>query len=57
MTPETFKKLQARVLDHYNNNVNKVYVFDGYSGANPASRKKVSILLLYDSWFNSIFTH
>jgi ATP-dependent phosphoenolpyruvate carboxykinase len=49
MTPETFKKLQARVLDHYNNNVNKVYVFDGYSGANPASRKKVSILLLYDS--------
>ena len=43
MKPETFAKLKAKVSEQFSNNADKIYVFDGYSGANPESRKKVNM--------------
>jgi len=44
MKMETYKKLNKVVLDHFNNKVEKIYVFDGYCGTNPATRKKVRFI-------------
>lgn len=41
---KTFKDLNKLAVDHYNENADKIYVFDGYCGANPASRKKVRFI-------------
>ncbi|CAM9462688.1 unnamed protein product [Chrysoparadoxa australica] len=41
---EKFKEIYGLAIDHYNTNVDQVYVFDGFCGANPASRKKVRII-------------
>jgi len=38
---EVFDSLYGKAVSHYNANADKMYVFDGYCGANPASRKKV----------------
>jgi phosphoenolpyruvate carboxykinase (ATP) len=40
MEPKTFDKLYAKVVDHYNTNAKKMYVFDGYCGANLKTQKK-----------------
>jgi len=39
-TPEVFKDLYDKAVAHFNTR-ETAYVFDGYCGANPASRKKV----------------
>lgn len=41
---KTFDVLYDKVIDHYNSAATKMYVFDGYCGANPASRKKVRFI-------------
>ncbi|KAF4038362.1 Phosphoenolpyruvate carboxykinase [Phytophthora infestans] len=41
--PEVFDELYETVSEHYDQ-AEKVYVFDGYAGANPASRKKVRFI-------------
>mmetsp|Transcript_11936 Transcript_11936/g.18045 ORF Transcript_11936/g.18045 Transcript_11936/m.18045 type:complete len:554 (+) Transcript_11936:78-1739(+) len=41
MKPEVYKRLHKEVTSHFSNNAKNIYVFDGYCGANPASRKKV----------------
>ncbi|EQC38163.1 phosphoenolpyruvate carboxykinase [ATP] [Saprolegnia diclina VS20] len=43
MKPEVFDELHDVVKQHYNA-AEKVYVFDGYCGANPNSRKRVRII-------------
>ncbi|KAF1327824.1 Phosphoenolpyruvate carboxykinase, partial [Globisporangium splendens] len=43
ITPEVFDALYDKVTNHYGT-AEKVYVFDGYAGANPNSRKKVRII-------------
>lgn len=40
---EVFEELYKKCVAHYNT-LDKAYVFDGYCGANPASRKKVRFL-------------
>jgi len=40
----TFDVLYDKVIDHYSSSADKMYVFDGYCGANPASRKKVRFI-------------
>ena len=40
ITSEVFDDLYKLATDHYNK-AEKAYVFDGYCGANPATRKKV----------------
>ena len=40
---EVFDKLHHKVLDHYTN-VESPFVFDGFCGANPATRKKVRVV-------------
>jgi ATP-dependent phosphoenolpyruvate carboxykinase len=41
---EVFDVLYEKVTSHYSSNAEKMYVFDGYCGANPASRKKVRFI-------------
>lgn len=41
---EVFNVLYDKVTNHYSTNADKMYVFDGYCGANPASRKKVRFI-------------
>jgi ATP-dependent phosphoenolpyruvate carboxykinase len=55
MKVETFKKLNEKVVKHFNN-AKKIYVFDGYSGANPASRKKVRFVTEY-AWQHHFVTN
>lgn len=43
MTPQVYNKLYNKVIDHLKK-AKKLYVFDGYSGANPTSRIKVRII-------------
>ncbi|EEY56657.1 phosphoenolpyruvate carboxykinase [Phytophthora infestans T30-4] len=43
VSPEVFDELYETVSEHYGQ-AEKVYVFDGYAGANPASRKKVRFI-------------
>ncbi|KAF4145638.1 Phosphoenolpyruvate carboxykinase [Phytophthora infestans] len=43
VSPEVFDELYETVSEHYDQ-AEKVYVFDGYAGANPASRKKVRFI-------------
>lgn len=43
MTLQVYKKLYNRVINHIKK-AKKIYVFDGYSGANPTSRIKVRII-------------
>lgn len=40
MKEEVFNELKTKCIDHYNK-AEKAYVFEGFCGANPASRKKV----------------
>lgn len=55
MKPETFDKLNKKVVDHYNG-VDKIYVFDGYAGANPKSRKKVRFITEF-AWQHHFVTN
>jgi ATP-dependent phosphoenolpyruvate carboxykinase len=55
MKPETFSKLNDKVVKHYNQ-AKKIYVFDGYSGANPISRKKVRFITEY-AWQHHFVTN
>jgi len=41
---QTFDDLYARAVGHYNENAQRIYVFDGYCGANPNTQKKVRII-------------
>eukprot|EP01006_Ploeotia_vitrea_P008557 TRINITY_DN20555_c0_g1_i1.p1 TRINITY_DN20555_c0_g1~~TRINITY_DN20555_c0_g1_i1.p1 ORF type:complete len:575 (+),score=-23.48 TRINITY_DN20555_c0_g1_i1:68-1792(+) len=43
MTEEVFNELKNACISHYNN-AEKAYVFDGFCGANPVSRKNVRII-------------
>ncbi|KAF4046582.1 Phosphoenolpyruvate carboxykinase [Phytophthora infestans] len=43
VSPEVFDELYKTVSEHYGQ-AEMVYVFDGYAGANPASRKKVRFI-------------
>jgi ATP-dependent phosphoenolpyruvate carboxykinase len=40
----TFDVMYNKVTEHYSTNADKMYVFDGYCGANPKSRKKVRFI-------------
>lgn len=44
---QVFDDLYAKCVGHYNT-LDKAYVFDGFCGANPASRKKVSWVFSID---------
>lgn len=44
MEAATFDVLYDKVIDHYNTSAEKMYVFDGYAGANLKSRKNVRVL-------------
>lgn len=44
ISDDVFEDLYDKVVTHYNENVDKMYVFDGYCGANPSSRKNVRFL-------------
>eukprot|EP00457_Paulinella_chromatophora_P001710 gb/GEZN01001712.1/.p1 GENE.gb/GEZN01001712.1/~~gb/GEZN01001712.1/.p1 ORF type:complete len:803 (+),score=111.84 gb/GEZN01001712.1/:42-2411(+) len=44
MTPQVFQDLYQKVIDHYNSEVKEIYVFDGYTGSNPRTRKKVRFI-------------
>jgi ATP-dependent phosphoenolpyruvate carboxykinase len=39
-TPEVYDELYEKAVAHFNT-VDKAYVFDGYAGANPVTRKKI----------------
>ena len=39
-TPEVYKELYDKAVAHFNT-LDKAYVFDGYCGANPETRKKI----------------
>eukprot|EP00808_Paulinella_micropora_P011480 g42094.t1 len=41
MSPEVFAALYQKVVEHFSSQVGEIYVFDGYAGANPKTRKKV----------------
>lgn len=43
MDEKVFDELYAKVINHYNN-VDQCYVFDGYCGANPKSRKNARFI-------------
>ena len=55
MKVETFKKLNEKVVSHFND-AKKIYVFDGYCGANPISRKKVRFVTEY-AWQHHFVTN
>jgi phosphoenolpyruvate carboxykinase (ATP) len=55
MKSATYDKLNAKVVNHYNQ-AKKIYVFDGYSGANPVSRKKVRFVTEY-AWQHHFVTN
>ena len=42
-SPEVFERLEKIAVDHFNT-LDECYVFDGYCGANPSSRKKVRFI-------------
>ena len=44
MKEEVFNELLAECVAHYNKKVPKAYVFDGFCGANPNSRKNVRLI-------------
>jgi len=44
MSPEVFDELYAKVQEYYRTNVDDMYVFDAYCGANPKSTKKVRFI-------------
>jgi phosphoenolpyruvate carboxykinase (ATP) len=44
MKKDVFNRLHKKIADHFSANAKNIYVFDGYSGANPASRKKVRFI-------------
>jgi ATP-dependent phosphoenolpyruvate carboxykinase len=44
IAPQVYKDIYKRAVDHYNANVDKAYIFDGFCGANPKSRKAVRIV-------------
>ena len=46
MKPETFDKLKGLVVQHFNN-ASRIYVFDGYAGSSPASRRKVVLSIIF----------
>lgn len=56
MKPATFDKLNDKVVKHFSNSAKKIYVFDGYSGANPASRKKVRFVTEF-AWQHHFVTN
>nr|AIT70089.1 phosphoenolpyruvate carboxykinase [Sargassum horneri] len=41
---EVYKNIYDKAVKHYNTNVDKMYVFDGYCGTSPKSRKNVRII-------------
>lgn len=47
ISDKIFQKLYKKCYDHYNNNVSDYYIYDGYCGANPKTRKKVRFLTEY----------
>ncbi|CAM9379318.1 unnamed protein product [Ascophyllum nodosum] len=44
VAPDVFKNIYDKAVKHYNDNVDKMYVFDGYCGTSPKSRKNVRII-------------
>lgn len=44
MTSKTFNRLKELCIHHFDKNVNKYYIFDGYCGANKKTRKKVRFI-------------
>eukprot|EP00953_Heterococcus_sp_UTEX-ZZ885_P014049 7998-Heterococcus_DN1.PRE.1 len=44
ITPQVYKDIYKLAVDHYNKNVKEAYVFDGFCGTNPKSRKNVRII-------------
>ena len=47
ISKEIFNKLYKKCINHYNHNVSEYYIYDGYCGANPKTRKKVRFLTEY----------
>lgn len=46
MKTEVFDRLHKKVTNHFSTNAKSIYVFDGYSGVNLDTRKKVVPLFL-----------
>jgi phosphoenolpyruvate carboxykinase (ATP) len=44
MKPEVFSRLSTKVVNHFSTNAKNIYVFDGYSGVNQDTRKKVRFI-------------
>lgn len=44
MKPEVFERLHNKVSNHFSTNAKNIYVFDGYSGVNLDTRKKVRFI-------------
>lgn len=44
MKPEVFSRLHNKVANHFSTNAKNIYVFDGYSGVNLDTRKKVRFI-------------
>ena len=47
LSAKIFDELYQLCADHYNNNVNNYYIFDGYCGANKKTQKKIRFLTEY----------
>ncbi|CAN0063027.1 unnamed protein product [Ectocarpus sp. 4 AP-2014] len=44
VAPKVFENIYKKAVKHYNDNVDSMYVFDGYCGTSPKSRKNVRII-------------
>nr|AIT70078.1 phosphoenolpyruvate carboxykinase [Ishige okamurae] len=44
VAPDVYKNIYEKAVKHYNENVDSMYVFDGYCGTSPKSRKNVRII-------------
>ena len=46
ITPDVYEVLESKVINYYRNNVQNIYVFDGFCGASndPKNRKKVRFI-------------
>lgn len=55
MKQETFQRLNTSVAEHFSK-AKKIYIFDGYSGANEASRKRVRFITEY-AWQHHFVTN
>lgn len=44
MRTDVYNKLHKKILDHYNDNADSIYIFDGYVGASKDTQRKIRII-------------